>query len=109
MVLNPIDEMIILNEIVEDIEANEEESNFENLIQYFEEGRITSYYEDGNVLIWDYDIIQLFQKNGLILNYEDVELIRLLYKSLVLKASSMLYSQIAKWNIFYYSFSSFNL
>lgn len=96
MVLNPIDEMIILNEIVEDIEANEEESNFENLIQYFKEGKITSYYEDGNVLIWDYEIIELFQNNGLKLNYEDIEFIRLLYKSLVLKASSMIYANIAK-------------
>lgn len=96
MLLNPIDEMIILNEIIEDIEANEEESNFENLIQYFKEGKITSYYEDGNVLVWDYDIIQLFQKNGLILNYEDIEFIRLLYKSLVLKASTMIYANISK-------------
>ena len=96
MLLNPIDEMIVLNEIIEDIESNEEESNFENLIQYFKEGKITSYYEDGNVLIWDYDIIELFEKNGLNLNYEDIEFIRLLYKSLVLKASTMIYSQIAK-------------
>lgn len=94
MTLNPIDELIILNSIIEDIEANEEESNYENLKHYFEEGRQFSYYEDGNVLIWDADIVNLFKNNGLVLNYDDIELIRLLYKSLVLKGCSILYANL---------------